>query len=141
MPINITAQEYAEKYARRIKAAGQDMIDGVNKVTVAPTQQAAAKQTKMLQNLTAAVTSGKWANGLKKVTLDKWKSDMIDKGVGRVSAGVDASMGKITDFAQQIIPHISAAQAKVSAMPDLTLSDSIQRAATFMTEMAKFQKK
>jgi len=141
MSINMTPQQFTEKYSRRIKAAGQDMIDGINAVTTSPTLQAANKQAKMIQNLTAAVTSGKWANGLKKVTLDEWKSKMIDKGVGRVAAGVDAAQGKITDFASQLLPALANAQAKISGMPDLTLEDSINRMNTFIRDMAKFQKK
>jgi len=141
MAINMTPQQFTEKYSRRIKAAGQDMIDGINAVTTSPTLQAANKQAKMIQNLTAAVTSGKWANGLKKVTLDEWKSKMIDKGVGRVAAGVDAAQGKITDFASQLLPALANAQAKISGMPDLTLEDSINRMNTFIRDMAKFQKK
>ena len=137
----ISPQAFTEKFTRRIKAASQDMIDGVNGVSISPAVQAAGKQAKMLANLTAAVTSGKWGNALRKVTVEEWRSKMISKGVPRVSAGVDAAQAKILDFASQLLPAVQAAVGKISTMPDITLDDNINRATSFMREMSKFQKK
>jgi len=137
----MTPQAFTEKFTRRIKAASQDMIDGVNGVSTSPAVQAAGKQAKMLANLTAAVQNGKWANALKKVTLEDWKAKMINKGVPRVSAGVDAAQAKIMDFAAQLLPAIETARQSISAMPDITLEDNISRATAFMRAMSKFQKK
>ena len=137
----ITAQEFAEKHNRRTKAALEDMQAGINKVTIAPSLQAVAKQSKMIANLTASVSNGTWANRLKAVDLTSWKDKMINKGIPRVSGGLDAAVGKVADFASQLLPAIDSAVAKVSAMPDLTIDDSISRASTFIREMSKFTKK
>ena len=65
----LTATEFQEKHARRLKAAVEDVRRGIDRVTENPCEKAAAKQDKMLTNLTAAVSSGKWAGGLKRVSL------------------------------------------------------------------------
>ena len=138
---SMTPQEFAEKHNRRTKAASEDMINGINKVTISPTAQAAAKQGKMLANLQASVQNGTWANRLKAVTLESWKDKMINKGMPRVSGGLDASVQKVQDFAAQLLPAINAAVAKINTMPDLTIDDSINRMTTFVREMSKFSKK
>jgi len=137
----LTPDEAADKHARRLKGAIEDMTTGVGKVTTAPGQAAAKKATKMLANLTKKVQDGTWARRVAGVTLEEWKSKMIEKGIPRVSGGIDAARGKVVDFFSQLLPAIDAAQAKVKAMPDLTLEDSIQRMTTMVREMAKFKKK
>lgn len=106
-----------------------------------PTERAAAKQNKMLQNLTAAVQSGKWANRLRAVSLEQWKEAVRQKGVGRVAAGVQAAKNDMAAFGEQLLSYEAALQAKIQAMPDLTIEDSINRAATWIREMTKFSRK
>jgi hypothetical protein len=138
---NMTPQEFAEKHNRRTKAALEDMSNGISKVTVSPTSQAAAKQNKMLANLQASVNNGTWATRLRAVSLESWKDKMINKGIPRVAGGLDASIGKVADFAAQLLPAIDSAVAKIKTMPDLTIEDSISRMTTFVREMSKFSKK
>lgn len=139
--VRVTPAEFQEKHARRLKASLTDMRTGVEKVTEAPGAKAAAKQDKMLANLTAKVVDGTWAARLKKVTLEEWRTKMIDKGLPRVSGGIDAAAAKVTDFASQLLPAVDAASRKVATMPDLTLEDSIARMNSFVRDMAKFSKK
>ena len=136
----VTPQEFQEKHARRLKGSLEDMRRGIERVSVAPTQQAASKQEKMRAKLNEAIDNGVWANGLKKVTLEDWKSAMIDKGLVRVSGGIDKAAPKVVDFASRLLPAVDAAAAKVKAMPDITIEDSIARMSTFAREMSKFHK-
>jgi hypothetical protein len=137
----LTAQEFAEKHNRRLKGALSDMQAGVERITVSPTSQAAAKQDKMIQRLTARVQDGTWATRLRAVSLDSWKGDMIEKGIPRVSGGIDRAQGKVQDFAAQLLPYIDSQKAAIEKMPDLTLEDSIGRMSSFIRGMAKFRKK
>lgn len=137
----LTPAEAAEKHARRLKGAIGDMETGINKVTEAPGVAAGKKAAKMLANLTAKVQDGTWKRRVEAVPLEEWKGKMISKGLPRVAGGVDAAMPKTTDFFAQLLPAIDAAQAKVKAMPDLTIEDSINRMTTFVRDMAKFKKK
>lgn len=136
----LTPQEYQQKQATRLKAAIPDMKAGVSRVTVAPGQQAAAKADKMLNNLTAAVQSGKWAKRVSAVSLEDWKRQMIDKGSTRIATGIDAAAPKVVDFASQFLPFLDGVQAKVKAMPDLTLDDNVERMAVAVREIAKFRR-
>ncbi len=136
----LTPQEYTEKHARRLKASTPDIARGIDRVSENPCEKAAAKQDKMLQNLTAAVTNGKWAAGLKRVSLEDWKKKARDVGVNRIAAGIDAAKDKVTAFAEQLLPHIDREREKLANMPDLTLDDSINRMTSFIRGMANFKR-
>lgn len=139
--IKLTSQEFADKHARRLKGSIDDIRAGVSKVTVAPTLLAAAKQDKMLQNLTAAVQSGKWAARLKSVDLPTWQDKIINKGLGRIASGIDGAHDKVVAFADQLLPFESTLQDQVGKMPDLTLEDSVNRASSWIRGMSKFTRK
>ena len=136
----LTASEFQKKHARRLKAAVEDVRMGIDKVTENPCEKAAAKQEKMLTNLTAAVTTGKWAAGLKRVSLDQWKRQTRDVGVNRIAAGIDAAADKVTAFAEELLPHIDRGQEKIKGMPDTTLDDNINRMTTFIRHMAELKR-
>lgn len=137
----VTPEEFAEKWSRRTAGAVTDMRTGVEKVTESPTAKAAAKADKMLAKVTAAVQEGRWANNLKKVTLEEWKEKMLTKGVGRVAQGVEGAREKSRAFAEQLLPAVDAAVSEVKRMPDLTIEDSINRVGTFIRKMAEFKKR
>lgn len=140
MPVRVTPQQFREKHAANLKASLQYMRDGVNRVTEAPGVKAAAAQAKMRQNLIDAIDTGKWARRVESVTLAEWKTAMIDKGVGRVAAGIDGSAAKVEAFARDLIDHENALMGQVETMPDVTLEDSIQRATTWIRGMAEFRR-
>ena len=137
----LTAAQFADKHIRRTKAALEDMRAGVNAVTVSPTLKAAAKADKMKARLVEAIDSGKWAEGLKRVSLEEWKDKMLKLGVSRVSQGLDENRGKIEAFAAQLLPYIDAGIPKINSMPDVTLEDSIQKMAEWSRYMSKMKRK
>jgi hypothetical protein len=141
MAVKLTAAEYQEKHARRLTAAVEDVRRGIDRVTVNPCELAAAKQDKMLANLTKSVTDGRWAAGLKRVSLEQWKSKTRDVGANRIAAGIAAAKDKVTAFAEELIPHINAGQAKLANMADITLEDNIQKMVTFTRHMATMKRK
>jgi len=141
MGVKVTPEEYAEKQARRLKASTDDIRRGVARVTVSPTAKAAAAQDKMLARLTESVQSGKWASGLKRVSLEEWKSKTLEKGVNRIAAGIDAAHDKVVAFAGELLPFEDSLLGTVDSMPDLTLEDSISRASAWMRGMAKFRRR
>ena len=136
----LTSAEFQEKHARRLKAAVEDVRKGIDRVTESPTEKAAAKQDKMLTNLTASVNSGKWAAGLKRVSLEDWKKKTRDVGVNRIAAGIDAAKSKVIAFAEELLPHIDRGQAKIKAMPDVTLDDNINRMVAFTRHMSELKR-
>ncbi len=136
----LTASEFQEKHARRLKAAVEDVRRGIDRVTENPCEKAAAKQDKMLTNLTAAISSGKWAAGLKRVSLEDWKRKARDIGVNRIAAGIDGAKDKVISFAEILLPHIDRGQDKIKAMPDVTLDDNINRMTTFIRHMSELKR-
>lgn len=136
----LTPSEFQEKHARRLTAAVEDVRKGIARVTVNPCELAAAKQEKMLANLTASVTDGRWAAGLKRVTLEEWKRKATDVGVGRIAGGITGAKDKVIAFAEQLLPHIDAGTAKIKTMSDITLEDNIARMTTFTRHMANFKR-
>jgi len=137
----VTSDEFVEKWGRKLKASTDDIRRGVEKVTESPTAKAASKSDKWLARVSADETKRRFEAGLKSVSLEDWKSKMINKGVGRVAAGVDGAKDKVRTFADKLLPHIDSALAKIKDMPDLTLDDSINRMTTFIREMSKLKVK
>lgn len=136
----VTPQEFQEKHARRLKQSVEDIRRGIDRVTENPCEKAAAKKDKMLTNLTASVQNGKWEAGLKRVPLDKWKRQARDVGVNRIAGGIDAAADKVVSFAEELLPHIDREKAKITAMPDVTLDDNINRMTSFIRGMAGFRR-
>ena len=136
----LTPQQFAEKWQRRLQSAAPDITNGINRVDVSPTEKAATKQAKMLQNLTESVQSGKWAAGLRRVTLADWKKAAVEKGVPRIAQGASGAAGKVANFASQLLPFQDTLSGQIKSMPDLTLEDSINRMTTWVRGMSKFSR-
>jgi len=137
----LSPQQAREKHARNLKASVPDIQIGVNQVSVAPGQKAAAQQEKMLANLTESVRSGKWARRVAGVSLEAWKNDMLTKGVGRIAQGIDGAAEKVEAYFAELFPYQDTLKSKIDAMPDLTLEDSINRMTTWIRGMAQFKPK
>lgn len=135
----MTPQEAAQKWASRAQAAVGDYTKGVQRVTVAPTQKAAQAEAKMLQNVMEAIQSGRWKAALEAVSLESWKEAAMQKGAQRIAAGVQGAVGKQEAYYREVFPYLENLQAEIAAMPNLTIEDSIARAALFMRRMNEFK--
>lgn len=132
----LTPQEAAEKWGRRLKASTPDMQAGIRRVTEAPGVAAAAQANTMLANLQESVTSGKWANKVRGVSLQDWQNAALNKGVGRVAAGVDGAGSKMVGAMTNVLADVDATLAEVNRTPRGDLATNINRATTFMQGMA-----
>lgn len=136
---NMTGSDFSEKWARRLSGATDDIRKGVEAVTEAPGRKAAAKKAKWVAKMTAAETQEKWARNVGAIPLEEWRAQVINKGIPRVSAGVEGARDKMTKFGEQLLAYQSTLLTKVSAMPDVTLADSEARMIEWMRGMAKFK--
>ncbi|MDD5360454.1 MAG: hypothetical protein PHI02_09335 [Sulfurovaceae bacterium] len=134
--VSLTAGQISDKWNRRMKGAVSDIQAGIDSVTESPTAKAAQKADKMLQNMTKAVQSGKWANSLNAVTLQDWKQKTKDKVAQRLASGVDGSMAKRQKFDAYLVNTVNSALQTIKGMPDMTLEDSVNRVRAMMTHMA-----
>lgn len=129
----------ASKWQNRTKAAVNEMKAGVDAVTTAPGQQAAAAADVWQQRLQQAETLDKFRRNVGAVSLQQWKDAMTSKGVQRVAAGVDAATPVFTQFMTDFLPHVQSVAARVKSMPHLTVEDGINRAAEQIRGNATFR--
>ncbi len=132
----VNAQQWLEKWGRRMNSAGTDITAGVDRVKEAPGIKAAAAQALMLQHLTEAITSGKWAAQVGAVTLTQWQDDMKTKGIPRIAQGVTAAQKSKTAIIGQLLAAVDAAAESARALPRGSLEQNIARSVKFMTEMS-----
>jgi len=135
--VKVTEDEFVEKWSRRLKGATEDIRRGVQKVTEAPSAKAIARKDKFVRELTAAIEAGIWEKQLEKYGLADWQRDMTEKGVPRISRGVDAAQKKMKDFASWLLSRVEAGQRLIEEMPDETLEDRIARIEKFIRHMAE----
>jgi len=136
----VTPEEGARKLIDRARAAAPYIADQVRKVGVAPTEQAAKKVEKMRTNFLKAVDDGKVERGLARVSLTDWQNAMINKGVPRITQGLEQAESKIVEFNRQFYPHLERVQGEIAAMPDTTLEDNIARAVHNIRRNAEFKR-
>ena len=131
----VSPTEYAEKWARRLRGATEDIRRGVERVDVAPGELAAQNQDALIQNFVESVNSGLWASRVRGVSLADWKQATIEKGIARIGQGVESAQPKMARIAAELLPVVDAAAAAARALPKVTLEDSIQRMTTFVRHM------
>ncbi len=133
----LSATEYAEKWGRRLKASTEDVRKGVQRVTVAPGEAAAAQIELMKANLMKSLEDGTWANNVRAVTLQEWQDKFITKGIPRMGAGVDAAQPKQILMAEKLLAAVDASVDQVNRTPRGDLETNIGRMVTFAREMNK----
>lgn len=127
------------RWAQNLGGATQKIQDGVNAVTTAPGAKAAAAQAKYLAGVQAK--ADKWKTRVGAVSLAEWQAAMTQKGLPRIAQGAQASQGKFQNFMAQFLPYVESQAATVRQMPNLTLEDSVNRAAAMIRANAKFSYK
>lgn len=132
----VTAQEYAEDWARNLKGSTERIRRGVGRVTEAPGAKAAQQKELLKMKLIEAIDSGKWGERVAGVTLEEWKSALLDKGVNRIAAGVDSAKPKQVQMAQNLLAAVDSAVAAANRTPRGTLEDNISRMTTYVRAMA-----
>ena len=130
----VNAAGWLDKWGRRLNAAGPDIQAGVKRVTQAPGVAAAAQQQLWLQKLQASADL--WAKQVASVSLSDWQNAMINKGAGRIAAGVTQAQASKTQVITALLSAVDTAQASAKALPRGSLEQNIQRAVTFMQSMA-----
>lgn len=132
----LTAQEYADKWGRRTKAATEDMRRGIRNTTVAPGAAAAKQVQLMKQNLMKSLEDGTWERAVAGVSLQEWQDKMETKGIPRVAAGIDASLPSQVAMAEQLLADVDSAVSEVNKTPRGDLETNIGRMTTFARTMS-----
>lgn len=133
----VTPQQWLTKWGTNLNAASTYITQGVNNVQTAPGVAAAAAQDRMLANLQAAITSGRWAKAVSGVSLSDWKAAMTTKAIPRIPQGVTAAQKSKTATITNLLTAVDSAASSARALPKGGIQQSIARAAAFMTAMAE----
>lgn len=138
MPVRATPQDATSKWVTNLSGSTERIKAGVQRVTTAPGQQAAAQSQKWLQRVTAS--HDKWRTRVAAVSLSSWQTSMVEVGVPRVAQGAQAKQDKYTAFAAEFFPYLDQGVRRIDTMPSTTLEDNINRAVAMIRHNAGFRR-
>lgn len=130
--------QVAAKWSGNLANATQHITDGVNRVTQAPGQKAAAAADLWLQRIQAS--KDKWRARVGSVSLSDWQAAMVNKGVPRIASGAQASQPKMQSFLADFLPFQERVTSSTHAMPKGTLEQGIARAANQIRGTAAYKR-
>ena len=128
----VDAGTAAARWVQSAGAAQQRFTEGVQATQKDPTSLAIQAQPKLVANFNAAVSSGKYARGLQAVGQAGWKAATVAKAQN-YSTGINASQDKYLAAIGPVLQIEAQLQQQISAMPNNTLQDSINRMAAWAT--------
>lgn len=135
--VRVSPTDGAAKWARNLGAATQDIAAGIDRVTTAPGQKAAAASGKWLAKVSQS--EPKFKNNVAAVSLSSWQASAKD-GVNRVASGANAKKGKMESFATEFYAHLDRGAAAINSMPTNTVEDGIAKAAAQIRHNASFKR-
>ena len=124
MPVRGNAAQVTEKWKTRTSGATQQVIEGVRRVTEAPTMKAARQKSVWIANTIAK--QDKWERNTAAVTLEEWRA-ATEAGAQRIAAGVNAKAGKMEKFMQEFIPFLENVQRQVNQTPRGDMETNLAR--------------
>lgn len=126
-----SAADAAAKWQQNFGAAGPAWAAGIEAVTVAPGQAAAAAQDRYLLGVQTNVS--KWATKTAAVPLATWKTVSVQKGQSRLASGAQAGLAKYQTAIQKVL---DAEKSIVASLPPRgTVEQNIQRSSAFQLAM------
>lgn len=132
--------QVAQKWSRNLQGAGEQIRQGVAAVTEAPSAKAIKQQDVMVANFQQAVSSGKWARNLGKVSLTDWQQAITNVGIPRITAGAAAAIPKMESFLTQFLPYLQQGVNALQQTPRGSLEQNIQRAVSMIRHSANFRR-
>lgn len=120
-------QAAVDKWSNAMANATPAYTAGVQAVTVAPNQKAAAASAKWLARTQAALP--KFEQNNLKVSLQSWQTATVDKGAPRLATGASNAKPKVLAFDTAFYQFLKAGQATIAAMPTDTPEQAIAKSA------------
>jgi len=137
-----SAQQAAANWARGMQNSTERIRQGVQAVTVSPTERAAAAIPRMVEGIQRAASSGKIERGLRAVTLEDWRRETMEKGIPRVGTGASAAQPKMQQFMGELLPFIESGLGRLnSSTPRGDLGANIARMNEWVNYMAGFRRR
>ena len=110
-------------------------IEGINSMTESPTVKAAQNLDKAQRNFTEAITSGRMAAALQRVTLEQIKQAAIKKGAPRLATVAVEARAKMQAHVATVGSQYDALRAQIHAMPNATPADMEARSIAWQRGM------
>lgn len=127
----------AKKLIANLSNSTDAVREGVMAVTEAPGKKAVANKAGYLAGIQRGLT--KWETNLGNYPLNKWKDDMIKKGVDRIATGIANAEPKLVDFYSQMKTYLDGTQSTIDSMPSVTQDNKKQRMLANYERMLKFK--
>lgn len=131
----LNAQQLADKWSRRLQAAGPDIAAGVDRTTKDPGALAAAAKPLWVAKMADPATANAWATNVAKVGAASWKDAMKNKGIPRLQTGVARAVQTKIPRWTSLLSAVDAAVADANAHPRGDINANLQRANTFALSM------
>jgi hypothetical protein len=125
MAVKATAAQATSAWSTNFAAAGTKYTNGINAVTVAPGQLAAAQQAAYLANVQASANI--WAAKVAAVPLAAWKTAATTTGAARLATGATKGDPKMQAFFTAFLPVLD------------NIVTGLPARGTFSQNMARFQ--
>ncbi len=123
----LTPEEAARKLVENAQAAAPRMAEQIAKVTVNPAEVALQKADKWRAGIQEAIANGSYERGLRRTSLEDWRTAMIQKGIPRLAQGLQQALPKIEAFNRRFYPYLERVEAEVAAMDDTSFEARINR--------------
>lgn len=127
----MSPSEHAALWASKFGGSAERYKAGIARTQGNPAQKAIAAQDRLLTGFNEAVTSGRWANSLSKVTEAAWKQAATEKGApalataARVAqekvARAEAVMGPIRDSIVSSLPGRGGIEENLNRAREMAL--------------------
>lgn len=124
MAIRGNPASITEKWKTRTAGATQQVVEGVARVSEAPTMKAANQKQAWLNNLVAK--QDKWERNTRAVSLEEWKQ-ATTQGAQRIAAGVQAKAAKMERFMNEFVPFLENVQRQVNQTPRGDMETNLAR--------------
>jgi len=124
MTVRGNPAQITEKWKSRTSGATQQVIEGVRRVTEAPTAKAARQKQVWINNTVAK--ADKWERNTAAVTLEEWRA-AAEAGAQRIAAGVAAKAGKMERFMNEFVPFLEGVQRQVNQTPRGDMETNLAR--------------
>ena len=137
----VTAREATRRWSENLRRNKASIEAGVKAVDRSPTEAAAEKSDKYRDGVIRAVDSGRYQEGLRRVTKEAWIDSVIKKGLPRLEIGVTQAEGKMERFLGELLPYQEQLSRDIKAMPNNTEGDRDQRMLEAVKRMRAFKRR
>lgn len=133
-----SAAEVTKRWLAGVQNGTEAYREGVQAVTVAPTESAIRAIPRYVQGVQDAVADGRVERGLRRVGLEEWRRKTLEKGASRLATGARASEQQYNQFMTEFLPYLERVQQNLP--PRGTLDDNLQRMVQNAREIANFKR-